>query len=259
MNPLRKTFSLMTAGILTVVLTTAPVNADAAGRESAEERNRRAGIPACNAAGTAYISGREAVARVFGKPVSKDPDSLVQVCNDDGLLRIVQPPMGDASGLWTLEFEWRMFKTGRGIFCLIQYPETILRIETTPENEAANREQAALYAATIEASPQFQYVVNYVNKKHGKSTVPGYIVTLIWVGPKYTLDDKRWSNKRICGMDGGKLWDITAPRKQVAAAVNEFVEAYLWRLVVSDLITSEESEQLSLQLAKIPALDPSSP
>ena len=259
MNPLRKTFSLMTAGILTVVLTTAPVNADAAGRESAEERNRRAGIPACNAAGTAHINGEKAVARVFGKPVPKDPTRLIDVCNDSGVLRIVpqEPVRSDLEDL-----DRRIFKFGRSIFC--KYGQSFsngtglaLLTETTPENEAADRKEAALYAKTIEESPKFKHVVNYVNTTYGQGTTSGDIVFLLWVGAGNTLDNDRPSH-RICGARA-ELWNITGPRNKIAAAVHKIIEDYLGGVAAFGPITAEERKQLSRQLAKIPALSPSSP
>ena len=259
MNPLRKTFSLMTVGILTAALTTAPVNADAAGRGSAEERNRRAGIPACNAAGTAHIGGEEAVARVFGKPVPKDPTSLIDVCNDSGVLRIVpqEPVRSDLEDL-----DRRVFKFSRYIFCkhgqlLWNGAGLALLTETTPENEAADRKEAALYAKTIEASPKFKYLVNHVNTTYGQGTASGNIVFLLWVGAGNTLDNDRPSH-RICGASA-ELWNTTGPRNKIAAAVRKVVEDYLGGVAAFGPITEEERKQLSRQLAKIPALDPSSP
>ena len=151
MNSLCTIFDPLAAGILTAALTTAPVNADAAGRGSAEERNRRAGIPACNAAGTAYVSGEEAIARAFGRTVRKSEDFYpMKICDDKGFLRFVPRPV--RSDLYR-----RLNTRQRSVSCnswAFDNDGIILSIETTPENEAADREQAAIYAATIEASPQ---------------------------------------------------------------------------------------------------------
>ena len=233
----------MTAGILTVVLTTAAVNADAAGRSNAGT------IPACNAAGTAHIGGEEALARAFGKPAPEDLDDI-RVCKDGDFLRIVPEPLGS-------DLERDMFRLNRSVFCLLQISNNaglVLLTETTPENEAADRKKAVLYAETIKASPQLQHVVNYVNTTYGENTASDHTVSFLWVGDKNTLNGQ---SHKICGTFGGKLWNITASRKQIAEAVNKIVEGYILKLVQGDLITMEEYDQLSRRLAN--TLDAPSP
>ena len=239
MNPLRKTFSLMTAGILTVVLTTVSVNADAAGRGSAEERNRRAGIPACNAAGTAHMSGEEAVARVFGKPVPQDLSSYddIRVCNDAGFLRIVPPHLDS-------DLDRKIFNLGRSMYCLSSPLNGLVMLtETTPEDQAINTQKAISYGEIIKTSPQFEYLVDFVNKKHGQGTISSDTVHLLWVGSARTL---RSPSLKICStLSVPGLWDSTARPQEVAAAVGDIVEDHLSMLSVDDLITAEERKQLS--------------
>ena len=249
----------MATGILTAALTTAPVNADAAGRGSAEERNRRAGIPACNAAGTTHVSVEEAVARAFGKPVPQDPSSFDdgRVCNDDGFLRFVPPPVKNANDPGLLQSERNMFRLSRSLFCLRQHwnkTGLVLLTETPPEREAANREKAISYTATIKTSPKFQAAVKLINNKHNSSAISGDILNFLWVGHKKTLEDEEPSH-RICGF-GPELWKPTDPPKQVAAVIDEIIN---YVLVLPKYITVEKRKQLSRRLAKIPALAPSSP
>ncbi len=254
MNLLRKTCRLMTVGILTAVLTTAPVNADAAGRESAEERNRLAGIPTCNAAGTANMDLGEALAHVSGKPVPKDSEDI-NVCNDDGVLRIVPPPMRVAGYPEILEFDKKLFKYEMWSSCMIRSDsQMVLSFETAHKNKAANRKQAISQAETIKASPQFQYVVNYVNTTYGENTVSGDIVTLMWVGPEDMLRYNGRPSHQICSLSTPELWDSTARPQEIAAAVHKIIEDYLDELSRKDLITLEEKMRLSDKLEQIPAL-----
>ena len=226
----------MTVGILAVTLTTAPVNADAAGRGSAEERNRLAGIPTCNAAGTAHVNWYEGIARAFGKPVPKDPNSPIQVCNDGGVLRILQ----------------EIKPVFRSFVCRMSAAENgmILHIETTPENEAVNRKQAALYAKTIRTSPKFEYAIKYINDQNDPDTISDRIVTVMYAGPEDTLDDR---SHNICGTHT-PLWNPTDTEKDIAATVHEIVRNYGVHLTPGKL-TLDQYFQFADDLERIPALD----
>ena len=225
------------------------------GGESAEERNRLAGIPTCNAAGTAHMDLGEALARVSGKPVPKDSYDPIQVCNDNGVLSIVPPPMGVAGYPEILEFEKKLFKRDMRHSCRPRWGNhMVLSFETTPENEAANRKKAISQAETIKASPQFQYVVNYVNTTYGENTVSGDIVILKWAGPEDMLRYNNRPSHQICGWSESDTWDNTARPQKVAAAVRRIVKDYVGELSRRDLITLEEKRRLSDELRQIPAL-----
>ena len=267
MNPLPKLFSLVATGILAAALTAAPVNADAAGRESAGATGKIPEIPACvadrNAPGgirsarnVRKPSGREAIAAAFGRTVDvpvregrNENFDAMELCDDKGVLRFV-PPLMDRR---LLQLEKNLFRHSRWVFSAIQADENagmILHIETTPADQAVNLQKAALYADTIGASRWFQDTVRFVNTKHGPGTIPDNIVTVIYVGPEDTLDDPPLEIY-YGPLDVGELWDMEIDRtggktdpQQVAEGMKKIAEGYLKQLEYRELITEQERGQL---------------